>query len=57
MQLAAGALLSGRGINPQELSEQVAEDVRTGKKTMDDVFGGAQPGVGTMFYEDAGLVS
>jgi hypothetical protein len=52
MQQVAGALFAGRGFNPQKLAEQVAEDVRTGKKSMDDVFGGAQPGVGMEIYED-----
>lgn len=54
MQLVAGALFSGRGFNPQKLAEQAAEDVRTGKKSMEDVLGGAQPGVGMEIYEDAG---
>ena len=51
MQLVAGALASGRGFNPQELAEQVAEDVRTGKTTMEDVFGDSRPGVGVEIYE------
>ena len=54
MQLVAGALASGRGLNPQELAEQVAADVRTGKTSMEDVFGGVQPGVGVEIYEDEG---
>lgn len=54
MQLVAGALFSGRGFNPQKLAEQVAEDVRTGKTSMEDVFGGARPGVGIEIYEDDG---
>jgi hypothetical protein len=53
-QLVAGALFSGRGFNPQILAEQVAEDVRTGKASMEDVFGGAQPGAGMEIYEDEG---
>jgi hypothetical protein len=52
MQQVAGALFAGRGFNPQKLAEQDAEDVRTGKKAMEDVFGGAQPGVGMEIYED-----
>ncbi len=55
MQLAAGALSSGRGFNPQKLAEQVAEDVRTGKTSMDDVFPGAQPGAGIEIWDDEQL--
>jgi len=52
MRLVAGSLLSGRGFNPQALAEQVAEEVRTGKRSMEDVFGGARPGVGMEIYEN-----
>jgi len=52
MEMMAGALLSGRGLNPQKIAEQVAEDVRTGKTSMKDIFGGAQPGTGIEIYED-----
>lgn len=51
MQLVAGALYSGRGFNPQELAEQVVEDVRTGKVSKEDVLGGARPGVGMEIHE------
>ena len=52
MRQVAGALLSGRGFNPQELAEQAAEEVRTGKRSMEDVFGDAQPGAGFEIYDD-----
>jgi len=52
MQMVAGALSSGRGFDPQKLAEQVAEDVRTGKTSMEDVFGGAQPGAGMVIHAD-----
>ena len=52
MQMVAGALLSGRGFNPQQLAEQVAEDVRTGRRSMEDVLGGARPGVGVEIHDD-----
>jgi hypothetical protein len=52
LQQVAGALLSGRGFNPQELAEQVAEDVRTGKTSMEDVFGDTPPGVGIEIHDD-----
>ena len=51
MQLVAGALASGRGFNPQELAEQVAEEVRTGRKSMEEALGGAQPGVGIEIHD------
>ncbi|HMB75419.1 MAG TPA: SMI1/KNR4 family protein [Kiloniellaceae bacterium] len=53
MQLMARALGSGRGFDPQALAEQVAADVRSGKTSMGDVFGGAQPGAGIEIYTDA----
>lgn len=53
MQLVAGALLSGRGFNPQKLAEQAAEDVRTGKKSMEDILGDTPPGAGTEIYDDS----
>lgn len=52
MQMVAGALSSGRGFDPQKLAEQVAENVRTGKASMEDVFGSAQPGVGIEIHTD-----
>jgi hypothetical protein len=51
-KMMAGAVLSGGGLNLQKLAEQVAEDVRTGKKSMEDIFGGAPPGAGMEIYED-----
>jgi len=51
MKLVAGSLLSGRGFNPQKLAEQAAEDVRTGRRSMANILGGAQPGVGLEIYE------
>lgn len=51
MQLVAGALLSGRGFSLQKMAEQVAEDVRTGKLSREEVFGGAPPGAGIEVYE------
>lgn len=52
LEQVAGALFSGRGFNPQELAEQVAEDVRSGKTTMEEVFGDAPPGAGIEIYDD-----
>lgn len=51
MQMVAGALLSGRGFNPQAIAEQAAEEVRAGRKSMKDIFGDARPGAGTEIYE------
>jgi hypothetical protein len=52
LQQVAGALSSGRGFNPQELAEQVAEDIRTGKTSMEDVFGDTPHGAGIEIHDD-----
>jgi len=52
IKMMAGAILSGRSLNPQNLAEQVAADVRTGATSMEEIFGGGQPGAGMEIYED-----
>lgn len=51
MQLLAGALCSGRGFNPQAIAERIAEDVRSGKTSMEEALGGAARGTGMEIYE------
>lgn len=52
MQMVAGALFSGRGFDPQKIAEQVADDVRSGKTSPEDVFGHGQPGAGIEIYDE-----
>ena len=48
MQAVAGALASGRGIDPKGIANQVAQDVRCGKISLEDAMGDIPPGAGLL---------